>query len=252
MNIEQVVYGTKGNETYLTLVMKKVAVNDRGQLENRPAIYKIYGTDGELLYVGESTSLRRRITKHFSNYRLTGKRFGEKDVSEIEYAYVDLDRYSRVIVEGILVAQYKPFYNCDDIKMTETLIGYPMDELKDILFYIRNTDYSNTAIAKGLGVKRGNVKNIRDNNVGNSVKLPAEFVPSVIISEEFANEFNSKRYTKLPKESFFEVRNLLDKGMSQRIISKKTGVSLRTVQRMKQLQYPSYIEWEQERIKAVS
>jgi hypothetical protein len=251
MNIEQVVYGTKDNETYLTLILKKNETLQAKDFEKRPAIYKIYGKEEELIYVGETTNLCKRMSTHFAKTKTTSKRFSREDMSFIEYAYVDLDRYSRSIVEGILVAKYRPVFNCSDEAVLEAKTNFPIPFLMDVQFYLRNTDIKDAIIASALGTNRNTIQLIRKSSIGGTLEIPADFVPSVIITDEFIKNYKGKR-ARVSKELFFKIREEFEKGGTQAGVARKFGLDDRTVHNIYHLKNAEHEAWEQERVKEVA
>jgi len=251
MNIEQVVYGTKGNEMYLTLVMKKVETADYyGTLENKPAIYKFYNKEDKLVYVGETKILRKRVTCHFTKQKAKKVRFTKEDIAYIEYAYVDLDRYSRSIVEGILVSKYKPVFNCEDENILRSRTVHSIEFLKDIQFYLRNTNLKPSVIASAFGVDRIVVNDIKRSGTGNELEIPAGYVPSVIITDEFAKNYTNKVGT-VSKEVFFKIRDEIATGKVKTHIAKDFGIEVTAIYKVAYLRTKQYQEWEQERVKEV-
>ena len=122
MRIEELVYGTKGNETYLTIVFRKIGIEDISKLEARAAVYMFYDKQGKIMYVGETTTLKKRVHYHASRNRKTGNQQLSRDtIDYIEYAYIQADKYERAVMEGLLVGKYKPALNCDDKKQSESI-----------------------------------------------------------------------------------------------------------------------------------
>jgi len=250
MQIEELVYGTKGNETYLTIVLKTITPEKSKQLVNRPAIYKIFDKSGELVYVGETKNLKKRITNHLSTTH-SKKEIYFDTVGYIEYAYVDLDRYERAVVEGILVTRYNPKYNCDDIQASKSRLKLSLDQIRDVQFYLRNTDLSVSMIAKAFGFSRTSVRSIKDYGVGNTLEIPKSYTPSVIIDDEFIRNYKATR-TTITQELFNKVRKLMDEGKRNIDIEEILGIASSTASQIRHLRCGQYQEWEQERVKEVA
>jgi hypothetical protein len=251
MNIEQVVYGTKDNETYLTIVLKTVKTEDYIILENRPAVYKLFDKAGELMYIGETKSLKTRIRNHLSPKTAGHDEIHRGTIGYIEYVYLNIDRYERAIVEGILVNRHNPKYNCNDEEKANSIRKVPLEVLKDIQFYLRNTDLPARIIGEGLGQPRALIQSVKHSGTGNDIELPKDFTPSIIITDEFVKNFKAPR-KRITKEVFMNVRNLLDSGIKGVEVSKLTGVEQAMVSEIKLLKAKKYQKWEQERIKEVA
>lgn len=246
MRIEELVYGSKGNETYLTLVLRKCDVADTYKLETRRGIYLIYGHDNEVLYIGESTSVKRRIKEHLTPNKGYVE-LNRKTVAYVEYAYVSADKYERAIMEGLLVNKYKPALNCDDDATKSSMTRMPQQLLNDILFYIKNTNYTDRVISNCLGSYFEQVRGVRNSGVPARTTLPTGFVPSVIITEEMAEE--AMKPTEITKELFFEIKGELAAGKeTQAELAMKHKVSSLIVSEMKNLKQKRYKAWEKERL----
>jgi excinuclease ABC subunit C len=77
----------------------------------QPGIYKYYGTDGELLYVGKAKSLRKRVSSYFSKTFTTYKTHElVKRIATIEFTIVDSEQ-DAFLLENSLIKEYQPRYN---------------------------------------------------------------------------------------------------------------------------------------------
>jgi len=251
MKIEELVYGTKGNETYLTIVLKTVKTEDYNLLENRPAVYKLFDKAGELMYIGETKSLKMRFRNHLSPTSAGHAEIHRGTIGYIEYAYLNIDRYERAIVEGILVNRHNPKYNCNDEEKAKSIRKIPLEVLKDIQFYLRNTNLPARIIGEGLGQPRTLIQSVKHSGTGNDIELPKDFTPSIIITDEFVKNFKAPR-KRVTKEVFMNVRNLLDSGMKGVEVSKVTGVEQTMVSEIKLLKRKKYKYWENLRTKEVA
>lgn len=253
MKVEELVYGFKGNETYLTLYLKKVEQVNFSQLENRAGVYMIYSNKNELMYIGETTSLKRRIITHLgADY---GKEEINKDtVSHILYAYLDEDRYERGVIEGLLVHKYRPALNCNDAMVGESRSKVDPVVAQEVIYYAKNTEIADHIIAKALNVDNGFVNNIRNKGYLNHVILPKGYTPKTVITQEFIDENSAVKQNSISRTTFFEIRELIERGSMKQIeIARKFSVEKSTVTRIKNLHYPKYRKWEEQRIgKAVA
>jgi len=75
-------------------------------------IYRMYNDSGEIIYVGKSNDIQRRLLQHIGK-RSNTKYFIE-EVARIEY-HVNNDPVSQTMLEGIFIAYHAPKYN-DEVK----------------------------------------------------------------------------------------------------------------------------------------
>ncbi|MFP3728951.1 GIY-YIG nuclease family protein, partial [Priestia filamentosa] len=64
---------------------KEVTISNYKNVKKKSGVYKIYNKDGKLMYVGQSTNLRRRLYEHFK-----GKRKGYF-IETVRFFYVDFE-----------------------------------------------------------------------------------------------------------------------------------------------------------------
>jgi predicted GIY-YIG superfamily endonuclease len=230
-------------------VLRKCDIEFVNKLETRQAVYMIYSKQGEVLYIGETTSLKMRIGEHIKKTGTKG--LSRENVGYVEYAYVQADRYERAIVEGLLIGKYKPALNCDDDKVRNHMTTLEEDKLNDLVFYINNTDYTRGVIAKALGISVSRIDNLKKRGTHKQIQLPKDYVPSVVITDELLEEL--KKATTVTKELFFAVREELKTGeFTLQELSVKYKLDAKTISAIKALEAKKYKEWEQERVKEVA
>ena len=78
--------------------------------ENRPGVYRMYGPDDELLYVGKSVRVRSRLLSYFRAER--GEKAWEliRETTRIEFDYIPNEFYA-LIREMKLIQQWQPRFN---------------------------------------------------------------------------------------------------------------------------------------------
>ena len=77
----------------------------------QPGIYKYYGADGELLYVGKAKSLRKRVSSYFSKTFTTYKTHElVKRITKIEFTIVNSEQ-DAFLLENSLIKEYQPRFN---------------------------------------------------------------------------------------------------------------------------------------------
>lgn len=81
------------------------------ELPQEPGIYKFFDSGSNLLYVGKSLSIKKRVLSYFANKNLGAKtnELVEK-ISSIGYIKV-LSEFEALLLESDLIRQYKPYYN---------------------------------------------------------------------------------------------------------------------------------------------
>lgn len=81
-------------------------------LPESPGVYRYYGQGDEIIYIGKAKNLKKRVSSYFN--KLTHERFKTQvlvsKILRIEYTVVDTE-YDALILENILIKQYKPRYN---------------------------------------------------------------------------------------------------------------------------------------------
>lgn len=82
----------------------------RARAENRPGVYRMYGAEEELLYVGKSVRVRSRVLSYFRASR--GEKAAEliRETNRIEWDYVPNEFYS-LIREMKLIQRWRPRFN---------------------------------------------------------------------------------------------------------------------------------------------
>ncbi len=84
----------------------------RRNLPDAPGIYKYFGADGGILYVGKAISLRKRVNSYFTNK--TGHDFKTRvlvsQIHDVQYVVTNNDKEA-LLLENNLIKQYQPKYN---------------------------------------------------------------------------------------------------------------------------------------------
>lgn len=80
-------------------------------LPTQAGIYKYFGVDGELLYIGKAKSLRKRISSYFAKYHDNYKtRKLVETIHHIEFTIVDSEQ-DAFLLENSLIKQFQPRFN---------------------------------------------------------------------------------------------------------------------------------------------
>lgn len=80
-------------------------------------IYRMYDEDNEIIYVGKSNDIHRRLLQHIGHR--TNSAYFIDEVKKIEF-YVENNPILQTMLEGIFIAYHKPKYN-DEVKDAEKL-----------------------------------------------------------------------------------------------------------------------------------
>lgn len=82
----------------------------REHAENRPGVYRMYGPDGRILYVGKSVRVRTRLLSYFRAE--PGEKPAEliRETSKIRWDYIP-DEFGSLVREMRLIQQRRPKYN---------------------------------------------------------------------------------------------------------------------------------------------
>ncbi|ATL46845.1 excinuclease ABC subunit C [Chitinophaga caeni] len=82
-------------------------------IPSHAGIYKYYGEDGELLYVGKAKNLRKRVSSYFVKHHDNFKtRKLVESIDRIEFTIVDSEQ-DAFLLENSLIKQFRPKYNID-------------------------------------------------------------------------------------------------------------------------------------------
>ncbi|RAJ03904.1 excinuclease ABC subunit C [Chitinophaga skermanii] len=82
-------------------------------LPTQAGIYKYYGEDGELLYVGKAKNLRKRVSSYFvKNHDNFKTRKLVDTIHHFEFTIVDSEQ-DAFLLENALIKQFRPKYNID-------------------------------------------------------------------------------------------------------------------------------------------
>jgi len=245
MKVEELVYGFKGNETYLTLFLSKVEVEGFDRLQNRAGVYMVYDKNDVLMYVGETTGVKRRVKEHLS-FKFGKKELNKDTIGYVLYTYLDEDRYERGVIEGLLVHKYHPTLNCNDEMKGESLTKVEKAVQYDALYYARNTEIKSFVIAKALNVDYDYIKCIRVRGTLSHVELPSGYSPKVVITQKFIDDNSQITRTRISQTTFNQVRELLEEGSMRQVeISRKYNISSSAVNFIKNLSTPKFKKMEE-------
>lgn len=139
-------------------------------IKNETAVYIIFNSENEIIYIGESCDVKSRLKSHLYMSRF------RNEIAFMGVFYKDMDKYERISLEAMLTKQYNPKHDRSDhikrlaSKEEEAKAKAPlMTEgktrvSKGVFFEIRNlivnSDMTKQAIADKFGVHRNTIGNI--------------------------------------------------------------------------------------------
>jgi excinuclease ABC subunit C len=106
-------------------------------LPQRPGVYRMYATDGELLYVGKAARLRDRVGSYFSNHDLSPKVVAMvRRIARVEVTVVNSEQEA-LLLECNLIKAHRPRYNImlRDDKSFPYILCAPGHEYPRLVFY---------------------------------------------------------------------------------------------------------------------
>ena len=90
-------------------------------------IYRMYDTTGELVYVGKSMDLHKRMLQHLG--KDTNTAYFIDEIKFIEW-HLEPDPVFQNMLEGIFIAYHRPKYN-DEVKDSKKKLGEDIDETRE-------------------------------------------------------------------------------------------------------------------------
>jgi hypothetical protein len=236
---ETLMYGYGANIKGLELDFIKITDETKYTIENSAGIYLAYNSNDEVIYVGESKTLNKRVPVHFG----IGGKFHE-ELAYMMVAYVEADRYERHIIEGILFQKYQPKHNSNDdsLKFKNKLSA---ELLHDIYYYVNVKGYPIGRVADGLKVSSGTVSKYANSEL----VLPENYKPVRYVRDSVRN-----KYTKITRQSFNEIREIIEKEykVTNLEIAKRFNTYDSMISQIRNLKTPQFQAWEELRKRATA
>jgi DNA polymerase-3 subunit epsilon len=105
-------------------------------IPNTPGVYRFYGENGALLYVGKSINLKDRILSHFAADHTSTKelRLGQQ-VHKIDYIETG-GELGALLLEAKLIKSHQPIFN-QQLRRTRTLFGFKLSKTPEGYYQIK-------------------------------------------------------------------------------------------------------------------
>ncbi len=92
---------------------KKTFITIQQSLPNEPGIYKYYGSNGKLIYIGKAKQIRKRVSSYFTGKDQTFKtRELVKQIKKIDFTIAPSE-HDALLLENALIKQFKPRFNIE-------------------------------------------------------------------------------------------------------------------------------------------
>lgn len=80
------------------------------EIPNKTGVYKFYNDVNQLIYIGKSIHIKKRVDQHLRNNKTNKAMQMQKEISRIEFELTGSELVS-LLQESILIKQHKPLYN---------------------------------------------------------------------------------------------------------------------------------------------
>jgi excinuclease ABC subunit C len=82
-------------------------------LPSSPGIYKYYGAEGQLLYIGKAKNIRKRVSSYFTASKQSYKTHElVRQIQAIDFTIVDTE-HDALLLENALIKEFKPRFNIE-------------------------------------------------------------------------------------------------------------------------------------------
>ncbi len=80
------------------------------ELPEKVGIYKLFDEDNQLIYIGKSKNIKKRVDQHLKNYKANKNGEMRKDICRAEYILTGSELIA-LLLESKLIKKHKPKYN---------------------------------------------------------------------------------------------------------------------------------------------
>ncbi|MGG0487194.1 GIY-YIG nuclease family protein [Priestia aryabhattai] len=196
----------------------------------------------DIIYIGETSNLGRRIRSHMRGNSTSQKFMNEW--THIRYVNVPFSKNKRGFVESLLIDKYDPKYNTTDLKRLVAVHG-DKETVYDLVYYARITKLDYTYIAEEFGIKRTTAIHFGSGTKAGNITLPKDYSPRKKL------DMTRKRrgFTQLSKKKFYEIYDFLQvTDLSMAKVAGIFDVGVSNITNVKNLNTKKYKRWIQERL----
>lgn len=125
--------------TFIQDILNQKAVNPNLSLEsieelpNKTGVYKLYNEFNQLIYIGKSIHIKKRIEQHLRNTKTAKGQQMIQEICRVEYELTGSELIA-MLLESALIKEHKPIYNR---KLRKSLFPFGLYDQLDIDGYIR-------------------------------------------------------------------------------------------------------------------
>lgn len=87
-----------------------LSLEDLEQIPNKPGVYRFYNEVNQLIYIGKSIHLRKRVDQHLKNVKTKKGIQLQKEIARVEFELTGSELIA-LLKEAMLIKQHQPLYN---------------------------------------------------------------------------------------------------------------------------------------------
>jgi DNA polymerase-3 subunit epsilon len=92
------------------LLHPNLSLEDLEAIPNKPGVYKFFNETNQLIYIGKSVHLRKRIDQHLKNVKTKKGIQMQKEIARVEIELTGSELIA-LLLESALIKQHQPIYN---------------------------------------------------------------------------------------------------------------------------------------------
>lgn len=181
-------------------------------------VYYFKNFNNEIIYVGRTNNIKRRMKEHFLNGHLDKDCYDE--VCSIMYAQINDSKYDTEICETLLINKYKPKYNTEKMfneKFDKTSFELPNLVFKELFVYFLDDDFFVNLKEKKYPCYDNNktirerCENLIEYNLGNlkhKIGTYKYLTNSIYKNHRYIYDVIIKVYEKVKNNIYYEESNL--------------------------------------------
>ncbi|MDR7207576.1 GIY-YIG nuclease family protein [Priestia megaterium] len=236
--IETIKYGIEPYE--IKKELKFELLTEPTEIPKGSGLYMIMSGD-KVLYIGESSVLRRRVHAHMRGSDVTEKFMEEW--THILITKSEMNKNVRTLAESLLIEKYSPKYNTSDTKRLIDKYG-SMEVVMDLVYYLRVVGLEFAYVAEEFNITRNAVENIAKKATASNIEVPMDYVPTKKLDMTRTRAMRST----ITKSLFYTAYDYLQKdGIVQRDLTRLYGIPEGTINAIKKASTEKYKRWLKER-----